>query len=321
MSSAAPQRRLQAVQHNASYLSGAVRRLAGRCDGADPWAWDAQSARLPVAESVWLARSAKAFPAFWAPPSSAQSFCCADGRPRCGLPRVAWEPPVARSLVNTAARARRGCCTTSGVHGRALDRFPAPNFDYRLPPVIITGGRSFLQTEGFNAAITARDVPNLYLFLPCFRNRGPSSSTNQTSLPTAGRWGHVTPGKGSVSTRESEIPNPLSLWAQPSFPENKKENRGSPALWSLRFRKFPGKTEGVWCSILELASFPESESCSGAKSEAKLRKSTKYPGGRRVSSRYTRVLRKIPGILPIWPKIWLILGPNHSLRLGSAPKI
>ena len=61
----------------------------------------------------------------------------------------------------------------------------------------------------------------------------------------------------------------------------------------------------------KLASFPESESWSGAKSEAKLRKSTKYPGGRRVNSRYARVLRKIPGILPIWPKIWLILGPNQ----------
>ena len=44
-------------------------------------------------------------------------------------------------------------------------------------------------------------------------------------------------------------------WAQHSFPENKKENRGSPAL-SLRFRKFPGETEGVWCSILETRCFP-----------------------------------------------------------------
>ena len=61
----------------------------------------------------------------------------------------------------------------------------------------------------------------------------------------------------------------------------------------------------------KLASFPESESWSGAKSEAKLRKSTKYPGGRRVNSRYARILRKIPGILPIWSKIWLILGPNQ----------
>ena len=42
-----------------------------------------------------------------------------------------------------------------------------------------------------------------------------------------------------------------------------------------------------------------------------MRKLTKYPGGRRVNSRCTRVLRKIPGILPIWPKIWLILGPNQ----------
>ena len=61
----------------------------------------------------------------------------------------------------------------------------------------------------------------------------------------------------------------------------------------------------------KLAVFPESESWSGAKSEAKLRKSTKYPGGRRVNSRYARVFRKIPGILPNWPKIWLILGPNQ----------
>ena len=107
LSSAAPQQRLQAVQHNASGLSGAMRRLAGLCDGADPWARDAQSARVPVAESAWLARSAKAFPAFWALPRSAQYSRCADGRPRCGLPRVAWWPPVVRSLVNTAARARR----------------------------------------------------------------------------------------------------------------------------------------------------------------------------------------------------------------------
>ena len=141
------QQQLQAVQRNASYLSRAARRLAGLWESAGPRARNAHSARLPVAESVWMARSAKAFPAFWALPRSAQYLCCADGRPRCGLPRVAWWPPVVRSLVNTAARARRGCCTTSGEHGRALYRSPAPNFDYRLPPVIITGGRSFLQTE------------------------------------------------------------------------------------------------------------------------------------------------------------------------------
>ncbi|EOD38261.1 hypothetical protein EMIHUDRAFT_200823 [Emiliania huxleyi CCMP1516] len=43
LSSAAPQHQLQAVQRNASGLSGAVRRLAGLCDDADPWARDAQS--------------------------------------------------------------------------------------------------------------------------------------------------------------------------------------------------------------------------------------------------------------------------------------
>ena len=155
------QQQLQAVQRNASHLSRAARRLAGLCENAGPRARIAQSARLPAAESVWLAISAKAFPAFWALPSSAQCDCCAGGRPRCGAPRAGREAPVARSLVNAAARAHRGRCSTIERHGRAICRSPAPNFDYRLPPVIITGGRSFLQTEGFNAAITARDVPNL----------------------------------------------------------------------------------------------------------------------------------------------------------------
>ena len=85
------QQRLQAMQRNASCLSEATRRLAGLCDGAEPRDRGAQSARLAatVAESVWLARSAKAFPALWALPSSAQYYCCAGGRPRCGLHR-AW---------------------------------------------------------------------------------------------------------------------------------------------------------------------------------------------------------------------------------------
>ena len=101
----------------------------------------------------------------------------------------------------------------------------------------------------------------------------------------------------------------VARWARAGFPENKKENRGSPALCVSG--NFQGKQRVFGAPFWKLASFPESESWSGAKSEAKLRKSTKYPGGRRVISRYTRVLREIPGILPIWPKIWLILGPNQ----------
>ena len=100
-----------------------------------------------------------------------------------------------------------------------------------------------------------------------------------------------------------------AVWAQRGFPENKKENRGSPALCVSG--NFQGKQRVFGAPFWKLASFPESESWSGAKSEAKLRKSTKYPGGRRVNSRYARVFRKIPGILPNWPKIWLILGPNQ----------
>ena len=98
-------------------------------------------------------------------------------------------------------------------------------------------------------------------------------------------------------------------WDVQGFPANKKENTGSPALCVSG--NFQGKQRVFGAPFWKLASFPESESWSGAKSEAKLRKSTKYPGGRRVISRYTRVLRKIPGILPIWPKIGLILGPNQ----------
>ena len=82
------QQQLQAVQRNASYLSRAARRLAGLCENAGPRARSAQSARLPAAESVWLAISAKAFPAFWATPNCAQCDCCAGGRPRCGAPRA-----------------------------------------------------------------------------------------------------------------------------------------------------------------------------------------------------------------------------------------
>ena len=141
------QQQLHAVQRNASCLSGAARPREDPCDGAGWWDRGAQSARSPVAKSVWLARSASAFPSIWARPSCAQYYRCAGGRPRCGLPRVAGGAPVARSLVNTAARARRECCAKSEVHGRAIDRVPAPNFDHRLPSVIITGGRSFSEMD------------------------------------------------------------------------------------------------------------------------------------------------------------------------------
>ncbi|EOD21920.1 hypothetical protein EMIHUDRAFT_240761 [Emiliania huxleyi CCMP1516] len=61
LSSAAPQHQLQAVQRNASGLSGAVRRLAGLCDGADPWARDAQSARVPEAPQEGQQKSCRAY--------------------------------------------------------------------------------------------------------------------------------------------------------------------------------------------------------------------------------------------------------------------
>ena len=72
------------------------------------------------------------------------------------------------------------------------------------------------------------------------------------------------------------------------------------------------KTEGVWCSILETREFPcESESWSGAKSGAKLRKSARYPG-------IFQVYRGFPGIpakYPVFCRFW----PQNSLRHGSEP--
>ena len=87
-------------------------------------------------------------------------------------------------------------------------------------------------------------------------------------------------------------PTLVVLWAEHSFPENKKENRGSPALCVSG--NFQGKQRVFGAPFWKLASFPESESWSGAKSEAKLRKSARYPGGRRVFSRYTRGFPGIP---------------------------
>ena len=102
-----------------------------------------------------------------------------------------------------------------------------------------------------------------------------------------------------------------------AFPEISRENRGCLVLHSGNSRVSLSLRE-IFSNTKQLC-VCESESWSGAKSEAKLRKSTKYPGGRRVISiQVYTVLRKIPGILPIWPKIWLAdFGPKPA----SEPKI
>ena len=130
------QQQLQAVQRNASYLSRAARRLAGLCEDAGPRARSAQSARLPAAESVWLAISAKAFPAFWATPNCAQCDCCAGGRPRCGDAerrarggRLQW-----RGRWSTPRRARTAGAAqrSKGMGGRFVAlRRPTLTIDYR----------------------------------------------------------------------------------------------------------------------------------------------------------------------------------------------
>ena len=95
-----------------------------------------------------------------------------------------------------------------------------------------------------------------------------------------------------------------------------RETRGSPALCvSGSFQGNQRVFGAPFCfsrvSLGKLASFPESESWSGAKSGAKLRKSARYPG-------IFQVYRGFPGIpakYPVFCRFW----PQNSLRHGSEP--
>ena len=113
----------------------------------------------------------------------------------------------------------------------------------------------------------------------------------------------------------------IPLWLRPrlvvglpvrGFPATQRETRGSPALCvSGSFQGNQRVFGAPFCfsrvSLGKLASFPESESWSGAKSGAKLRKSARYPGILQVYRGFPGIPAKYPGILPIW----LILGPNQ----------
>ena len=83
---------------------------------------------------------------------------------------------------------------------------------------------------------------------------------------------------------------------------NQKGNERVPS--TFRFRKFPGNQRVFGAPFWQLSSFPESESWSGAKSEAKPRNSAKYPASRSQGN-----FQVCPGILPLW----LILGPNQLI--------
>ena len=103
------------------------------------------------------------------------------------------------------------------------------------------------------------------------------------------RWTSQGGGGGEEAGAGSSV-----LWAEHSFPENKKENRGSPALcvsgnFQGKQRVFGAPFGFSRVSLGKLASFPESESWSGAKSEAKLRKSANYPGIFQVCTNHEKV--------------------------------
>ena len=106
------------------------------------------------------------------------------------------------------------------------------------------------------------------------------------------------------------------IWPVRGFPATQRETRGSPALCvSGSFQGNQRVFGAPFCfsrvSLGKLASFPESESWSGAKSGAKLRKSARYPG-------IFQVYRGFPGIpakYPVFCRFW----PQNSLRHGSEP--
>ena len=108
----------------------------------------------------------------------------------------------------------------------------------------------------------------------------------------------------------------FSCWPVRGFPATQRETRGSPALCvSGSFQGNQRVFGAPFCfsrvSLGKLASFPESESWSGAKSGAKLRKSARYPG-------IFQVYRGFPGIpakYPVFCRFW----PQNSLRHGSEP--
>ena len=77
---------------------------------------------------------------------------------------------------------------------------------------------------------------------------------------------------------------------------NPEGNQRVPS--TLSFRKFPGNSDGVWCSIpapfWQLSSFPESESWFGAKSEANPRKPANYAGIFQIYPGFSRYTCRMP---------------------------
>ena len=94
---------------------------------------------------------------------------------------------------------------------------------------------------------------------------------------------------GTIVSAAAHSPTRCRIaWPAQAFPANKKENRGAPALCVSG--NFQGKQRVFGAQFWKLASFPESESWSGAKSEAKSRK----PATSRAFSRYTWFFQVYP---------------------------
>ena len=108
------------------------------------------------------------------------------------------------------------------------------------------------------------------------------------------------------------------FWPVRGFPATQRETRGSPALCvSGSFQGNQRVFGAPFCfsrvSLGKLASFPESESWSGAKSGAKIEEIGTIPRYFPGIPGFSRYTRKIPGILPI-------LAPKQPQTRLRAPK-
>ena len=143
------------------------------------------------------------------------------------------------------------------------------------------------------------------------------SASDVSSVPIVTNQSHPSSQISACTDPESSAaPSRARRWPFRGFPATQRETRGSPALCvSGSFQGNQRVFGAPFCfsrvSLGKLASFPESESWSGAKSGAKLRKSARYPG-------IFQVYRGFPGIpakYPVFCRFW----PQNSLRHGSEP--
>ena len=94
--------------------------------------------------------------------------------------------------------------------------------------------------------------------LLCDRHRPSSVHPYRVGVPVVGRTVFRLPINQSITdSRQNALPTYLlRVGLYEVFRKTKRKTEPQRVPSTLRCRKFPGKTEGVWCSILETREFP-----------------------------------------------------------------